>query len=220
MKMSTGARLRFLKEKLLKKISREKFVEGLGISARTLQSYEEDETSPGADFLQHLWNKYHDQLSWADFSWLLTGVRPSHAAEDGYAHIPLYDVRPAAGGGAFVQAEEVTDILAFRKEWIANELRASVKDLAVLFVEGDSMTPTLSPGDIIMVLKSESRALQDGIYVIWLEGTLLVKRLQKLLGGRVAVRSDNLNYPPLEVDIKKTPDFRVIGRVIWAGKRF
>ncbi len=216
-----GKRLRFLRENLLKKVSREKFVRELGVSARTLQSYEEDETSPDANFLNRLWAKYNGQLTLEDFNWLLMGERHAAAKPDEYAHIPLYDVRASAGGGAYVEAEHITDVLAFRKEWIANELRVSVKDLAVIFVEGDSMTPTLNPGDIMLVVKDHGTMPQDGIYVISLDGTLLVKRLQKLLGGRIAIQSDNSNYRPQEVDLKQAhADFCIIGRVVWAGRRF
>lgn len=218
--LTIGERLRFIRDKTLA-VSRANFIKGLDISARSLESYEKNETSPDARFLTRLWAKYSEQLSIEDFNWLLTGERRAAAAPDEYAHIPLYDVRAAAGGGAYVETETVTDVLAFRKEWIANELRVSTKDLSVIFVEGDSMTPTLNPGDIMLVVKDHGLMPQDGVYVISLDGTLLVKRLQKLLGGRIAIQSDNHNYRPQEVDLKQAnADFRIIGRVVWAGRRF
>ena len=215
-----GKRLRYIREKIIN-LGRKKFIEGLPVTEGTLENYENDATSPSVDFLQKVWDKYHDKLTTEDFDWLLKGTRQKQAVADDYAHIPLYDVQASAGGGAYVETEEVTDILAFRKDWIANELRVGVKDLAVLFVEGDSMTPTLNPGDIMLVVKDQGRMPKDGVYVITLDGTLLVKRLQKLLGGKIAIQSDNPNYRAQEVDMRaEHADFQIIGRVVWAGRRF
>jgi len=212
-----GERLRFFREKKTEIKSRKEFVKGLGITERTLERYENDVRSPDAAFLTNLYTRWHMTL---DMDWLLTGSTKQETT-DAFAHIPLYDVRASAGGGAYIETEQVTNVLAFRKEWIANELRVSVKDLVVLFVEGDSMTPTLNPGDIMLVVKDHGLMPQDGVYIITLDGTLLVKRLQKLLGGKLAIQSDNPNYRPLEVDLKKThDDFHIIGRVVWAGRRF
>lgn len=162
--------------------------------------------------------------------WILKGAKPmflegkERTSED-YIYIPLYDVRAAAGGGAFPpEGEEVKDLLAFKRDWIINELRLSVGGLSMLFVEGDSMTPTLSPGDIMLIVKDQNMAnIQDGIYVVRLEGALLVKRLQRLPGNQLKVKSDNPAYEPFIIDMlaaRFADDFHVIGRVVWAGRRF
>lgn len=158
--------------------------------------------------------------------WILEGTKPmflekARASED-YAYIPLYDVRAAAGAGAFPpEGEEVKDMLAFKRDWIISELRVSVGHLSMLFVEGDSMTPALNPGDIILIIKDHELAIQDGVYVVRLEGALLVKRLQRLPGNLLKVKSDNQNYEPYTIDLtKEHKDFAVIGRVVWAGRRF
>lgn len=162
----------------------------------------------------------------ANPEWLLEGKKPMMSglqrATDDYAYIPLYDVRAAAGAGAFPpEGEEVKDMLAFKRDWIISELRVNVNQLSMLFVEGDSMAPTLSPGDTMMIVKDQGMAIQDGIYVVRLEGALLVKRLQRLPGNQLKVKSDNPNYEPYTMDLtKEHKDFAVIGRVVWAGRRF
>jgi len=166
----------------------------------------------------------------ANPEWLLEGRKPMFLAERGkppedFAYIPLYDVKAATGAGAFPpEGEEVKDLLAFKRDWIINELRVSVGGLSMLFVEGDSMTPTLNPGDIMLIVKDQNMAdIQDGIYVVRLEGALLVKRLQRLPGNKLKVKSDNSAYEPFIIDMvaaKLVDDFHVIGRVVWAGRRF
>lgn len=217
---SVGERLQYLREKQLKQ-SREKFIEGLEISPRTLSSYEKNETSPGTDFLQKVWDKYHAQLSLDDFNWLLFGERGQGLPAGDYARVPLYDVQAAAGAGAVVSGEEVLDVLAFKKSWLSSELRVSEKDLALIFVSGESMEPTLRPGDMALIVKQDGQPVDDGIYVVRLEDALLVKRLQRLPGGRLQVSSDNPAYKPFEIDLKtQARDFAIIGKVVWAGKRF
>lgn len=138
-----------------------------------------------------------------------------------YAAIPLYDVRAAAGGGAVVDHEHVVDFLHFKQEWIRQELRASPNDLYLIYVDGESMEPTLRPGDVILVDHRDQAQARDGVYVLRLDGTLLVKRLQKLPGGIIEVTSDNPAYKSftLKLSEMKEQDFDIIGRVVWTGRR-
>lgn len=219
--MSTvGERLQHLREKQLKQ-SREKFIEGLDISPRTLSSYEKNETSPTAEFFEAVWAKYNKILTLDDFNWLLFGERSEGLPHGDYARVPLYDVEASAGGGAAVAGEEVLNVLAFRKDWLSTELRVSEKDLSLIFVSGESMEPTLRPGDMVLIVRQNGQPVEDGIYVVRLEDALLVKRLQRLPGGRLQVSSDNPAYKPFEIDVKTSGgDFVIIGKVVWAGRRF
>lgn len=71
------------------------------------------------------------------------------------------------------------------------------------------------------VVKDHGKMIQDGIYVIRLKGTLLVKRLQRLPGNILKIISDNHSYEPYSIDLtKEHRDFAIIGRVVWAGRRF
>ncbi len=85
-------------------------------------------------------------------------------------------------------------------------------------VDGDSMTPTLSDGDDILVDREDGAGrLRDGIYVLRIEDALVVKRLAVGPGGRLSVRSDNDAYPGWP-DVE--PDsIDVVGRVVWVGRR-
>jgi phage repressor protein C with HTH and peptisase S24 domain len=89
----------------------------------------------------------------------------------------------------------------------------------VIQVEGDSMLPTLSDGDEILVDGSDGAArLRDGIYVLRIEDALMVKRLAlSPVEKRVTIRSDNPAYPSWPDCDRSTID--VVGRVIWVGRR-
>ena len=81
------------------------------------------------------------------------------------------------------------------------------------------MAPTLLPGDDILVDRSDGDArVRDGIYVLRMDDTLMVKRLTlHPVTRRVTVQSDNPAYadwPDLSLS-----DIKLIGRVIWTGRR-
>lgn len=93
--------------------------------------------------------------------------------------------------GAFLETENVKYLFAFKWEWITRELRVNKQDIKIIFVDGDSMIPTLNPGDIMLIVKDHGKMIQDGISVIRFEGTLLVKRFQRLPGNILKIISDN-----------------------------
>lgn len=136
-----------------------------------------------------------------------------------YVSLPLYDLRAAAGGGAIVESEQVVDVLKFKREWIARELHANQKDLCLLYVDGDSMEPELRPGDIILVDRSDVGPNRDGVYVLRMDESLLVKRLQRLPGGGLRVTSDNEKYEAFTIKFREAINIAIIGRVVWAGRR-
>src|SRR6185369_4649196 len=106
---------------------------------------------------------------------------------------------------------------AFDERWLKKLTSSHASDLSIVQVEGDSMAPTLNAGDDILVdLGDGPERLRDGIYVLRVDGALLVKRLAiHPVGRRVTVQSDNPAYgdlPDCGLD-----EIDCIGRVIWAG---
>ena len=90
----------------------------------------------------------------------------------------------------------------------------------MLKVDGDSMEPSLRTGELVMVDRSASgRGIAPGIWVFSVRGALSIKRLQALPSGQFRVLSDNPAYEPYTVDPAADP-FQLIGRVVWAGRRF
>ena len=168
------------------------------------------------------------------FSWLKIKLSPelindSKSAsarrfdKDEFAQVPMYDVAASAGHGALVEDEAVEGMLVFRNDWIRNELRVNPSELYLVTVNGDSMYPTLSPNDIILVHDTSHTGSVpcDGIYLLRLDGSLLVKRLQRRPSNRVKIISDNPSYEAYEVaaDDLTDADFCVLGRVVWSGRK-
>ncbi len=150
---------------------------------------------------------------------LLGGPAAAPKPAEGLIAVPRFDIRASAGAGAFTDGERPTAHLGFEPRFLKQLCAADPRNLSIIRVEGDSMFPTLSDGDDIMVDRSPAGArVHDGIYVLRREDTLMVKRIAVHPGSRrLTISSDNSSYPswtdcdPAEVDI--------IGRVVWAGRR-
>jgi phage repressor protein C with HTH and peptisase S24 domain len=133
--------------------------------------------------------------------------------------IDSFAVFASAGHGAEVGSELRTEPMSFRTDWLKKEGFPEDR-LAVIRAKGDSMEPTISDNDVILVLLSNGDAPRDGLHVIRLDGGLFVKRLQFDPFGGLSVVSDNPSYKSYAVSKEQRPDVHIIGRVVWAGKKF
>ncbi len=136
-----------------------------------------------------------------------------------YTLVDCYQVFASAGFGATVSEELKTDPMAFRTEWLKKE-GLSPERLAVIRAKGDSMEPTISNNDIILVYLCNGEALRDGLYVLRIGDSLLVKRLQFDPFGGFKIISDNPGYETQMVTKDQRADVHIVGRVAWAGKKF
>jgi phage repressor protein C with HTH and peptisase S24 domain len=134
--------------------------------------------------------------------------------------IPEIDVRAAAGPGALNEEQPDTVATWYLPEWlIEHELRTQAASVRLMSVMGDSMWPTLSDGDRIMVDLSHKAPSPPGIFVLWDGFGLVTKRVDRIPGGeqpKIRLVSDNDAYPAYDCDVQ---DINVVGRVIWAAKR-
>ena len=147
----------------------------------------------------------------------LGGLVPA-VTKFGLRTIPKLDVGASAGPGAMNDAEALAGKIGFDEKWL-RKLAVDPAQLSLIRVDGDSMVPTLNNGDDIMVDSSAATGmLRDGSHVIRMDDVLMVKRLAKGPAGRLSVLSDNPAYPDwADVDGAAVS---VIGRVVWAGRRF
>ena len=149
---------------------------------------------------------------------VLGGPPPRTPQTSGFCAVPQLSVEASAGPGALPSGEAVLAHFGFDRRWLRT-LSGTPDKLSIISVRGDSMQPTLAEGDDILVDTGDAAdRLRDGIYVLRVEDALLVKRLARNPAtGRISIRSDNPAYPAW--DECAAADIRVIGRVVWAGRR-
>lgn len=129
--------------------------------------------------------------------------------------IPIMNVTASAGDGAVVVSEKESGTIGFSEVWLHQQGLNSA-DLFTMPSTGESMEPTIKAGEYLLCSKAEHHIKPgDGIFVIRLEGDILVKRLQRLPGNNLQVSSDNSeHYKPFNIDLNDGVDFKILGKVV------
>lgn len=133
-----------------------------------------------------------------------------------YGYIPLYDAKVTAGNSSWTDGATVLTKLAFTKHWL-RRMGITEKQCSAVRIDGDSMEPTLSEGDMVLVDHERRDVAGDNIYVIRLDQHLYAKRLRWIPGGMMEIISDNPLYPPMKVEPTHLSDIDIIGKVIYHG---
>ncbi len=140
-------------------------------------------------------------LSEEEFAEIAKNSETEKSAESGgRVFIPLIEQKASAGFGAELLngGDEMRNAIRLPE-------KLKVKGAVALAVEGDSMTPTLNDGDIVVC--DTGGWSGDGIYIIRTQGHLYIKRVVQSSSG-FQVISDNPKYPPYIAE-----ETEIIGRV-------
>ncbi|HEY9091514.1 S24 family peptidase [Parasphingorhabdus sp.] len=143
---------------------------------------------------------------------------PPPTGRDGMVEVPVLDVNVSAGHGALATSEDRKTRFSFDENWLRKLTPARDASLSVVRVMGDSMEPTLSDGDDVLVDASDHGSrLRDGIYVIRVDDTLVVKRIALRPDSPfITIASDNPAYPTWD-DVDRST-IHIAGRVLWFGR--
>ncbi|MCF8064421.1 MAG: helix-turn-helix domain-containing protein [Desulfarculaceae bacterium] len=159
--------------------------------------------------------------------WLATGQGPMRdggkddsSIGTGTISIPCYDLQTLTGHSEVKGALSAPPKhFAFQSAWLRDKTRLNHEDLLLVKVVGDAMVPTLNQGDVVLANRAKAHVPDDGLYVLLMDGTMLVKRLRKRPGRKVQVISDNEAYGSFDLDLADPPeDMTIIGRVVWFGR--
>jgi phage repressor protein C with HTH and peptisase S24 domain len=144
------------------------------------------------------------------------GVQMDRESE--YFLIPLY---PQKSGEENISEKGLYVKIMPLKSWAQNALQVNPDNLSMMLVEGESMSPTFNPGDILIVDQSRGKeSLEEGFYLIILNGSSpLLKRLQPMLEGKLRIISDNPRYESMTVSPEEAAEIRIVGKIIWQARR-
>jgi phage repressor protein C with HTH and peptisase S24 domain len=204
--------------------SRERVRELTGLHPNTLANYEAGRV-PDSAFVVRFCDAYG-----VNEAWLLSGRgeklraggmgdsgrefrRDGSPAEDAAISVPLLDVRAGAGEGQLVWDEQPEAKIVFPRAML-NRMGVSPLDARLLTAKGDSMLPSIVDGSLILIDVGDIEPRED-IFVLRYGDAILVKRLQRRLGGAIALRSDNPIYGEEELRADVAHDLQIIGRVRW-----
>lgn len=164
----------------------------------------------------------------------LDALEPSDVSErqqpdipGGYTHVVAFEhndasqiqirkvkLRLSAGINGFAIEQEELDgnPISFRKEWFLSHGYLPEKLIAI-GVKGDSMEPTMSQGDTVVINTAE-RAPKDGkIFAVNYEGEAVIKRMERNIGQWWLV-SDNPDQRQYPRKVCQEDACLIIGRVV------
>lgn len=203
------------------KMNQNEFANKIHKVTRTLQKYESGEIVPDYSIVQLIAKTFN-----VNPDWLLNGTGEmfidnvsSQQELSDIISIPYYpEVSAAAGSGALVYDESTVKNIQISSAIINISTGDNV---CLINATGNSMQPVIDDRDLLLVDLSQKLITDEGIYVIRLDTTLVVKRVQKILNGFILI-SDNPQYPPKEITAENfnENDAAVIGKVIAVIKNF
>ena len=195
-----------------------------GVAKSTFQSWVEGKRDPSFEGLAQF-----AATTGVSLDWIAHGRTSSAAPNDNgstdfdsgstaFVGIPRFDVRLSAGSGTFSERAVVLDRIPFTARFLRRKLsRGSPDGLAIVEAAEDSMKPTISNGDLVMV-DTHDRSPGDGLYALVFDESLSIKRLHRRLDG-VEIGSDNQDrYRPITVPKDRLGEVQIVGRVRWIGR--
>lgn len=148
--------------------------------------------------------------------WLVWG-RGEAVGDGDVVRVARYDATLAAGAGSWNEGKRRLDDMPFTSTFFQKKLgRTSGAGFAVLEARGDSMEPSISDGDLLLVDEADSRII-DGVFAFLLDDEARVKRFRRRLDG-ISIISDNSIYDAEELATDQLDRITIIGRVRWVGK--
>lgn len=130
--------------------------------------------------------------------------------------VEVLDVSASAGSG-HIQGSDIIDVIHAIE--YSNDQALSMfggrssSEIKVINVRGDSMSPTIEPGDLLFVDVGINEFDGDGIYTFGFDGKIYVKRLQ-MIPDQLLVISDNSKYREWSVNKENEYRFYIYGKVL------
>lgn len=139
--------------------------------------------------------------------------------DDNMVVIPYFENTYAAAGTGYINYDEAPTPMSFDKYFLKSFLGiTNLLNLHVINSIGLSMEPTIKEGCKLFIFpfENESNQIKDGgIYVIWANDTVLVKRMShNPITGSVVLKSDNKEYDDINISKEDFRSCKIIGRVV------
>ncbi len=185
-----------------------------GLSRAVIGKYLSGKSDPSRERLVKL-----AEAAGISIRWLATGEGEMSGSDDSYVFMPRSEIKKDQ---LSVVSDQIVDHVAFRAERVRESLRVDPSGLALIEARGDAMAPTIHGGDLLLIEVSGKPVdpdwvqAPDGVYALVRPDGLAVKRLVRRLDGLIEVRSDN---PLYGYEVASPEAFKVLGRVLWFGRR-
>lgn len=196
----------------------------VNVSVNTIQSYESGCLPRGEHFL-NLARSLQCSLDWLiglnteGLSWPITvndsdNLPGSPGQEE--SNTPRSWVYPAFLESEVPNQTARTPIpVSFERKWIT-ALINNVDNARLILAKGPAMQPTFTDGDLLLINIGQRQIYQGQVYIIHLDGYILINRVEIRPGGVYRIVSDNREIaPPYEIAANQ---MKVLGQVVWSSR--
>jgi phage repressor protein C with HTH and peptisase S24 domain len=98
------------------------------------------------------------------------------------------------------------------------KLGLKMKNLKLIRAHGNTMTPTISDGDLLMIDINQNYFNSDAVYLLRIDAKYLVpKRLQHTTDQGLLIINDNASYRDQSISAKQKDSLDIVGKVIWTA---
>ena len=184
----------------------------VGVAPNTISQIATGQRNPSLDLLEKITGAL--DLSLPEFFACKDGSLPE------IVFVERVKARPRGGGGGLETDAECSGLYSFHSSFIARK-RGSAEDMKIFEVAGDSMSPTLNDGDLIMVNLRETDVRGGYVYLLRMGDELMVKRLENRPGNRLLIRSDNPAYEAILISKDSAGgEVQIYGRMVWSCREY
>ena len=124
-------------------------------------------------------------------------------------------IKPSCGVGTLVEQEPLVRPILLGNDVLMHYLRCSnPKNVKAFTACGDSMSPLIEDGDVLLVDTGRCDISNSGVYVFCINNEWRAKRFNLKLDGTLEIISDNKKYKKEILTPDTLVEIKVIGRVI------
>lgn len=192
-----------------RKITQQQLADAIGVSRSAVQRWLSQER-PAASKLRALSTYFGVSVAY------LLGDETETAKDGASPSGGVWQINELKGGPN--DKPSVVHRMLVDAEWLQSICPTEHPEkLALYSVHTDAMTPTLRQGDLVLV-DTANKVLDEGLFVVILDNTSCVRRLQQLPAHQIRVICDNPHYERLTVN-PASGALQVLGRVVyrWNG---
>ncbi len=206
--MSFGKRLKEVLKKL--NLTQTALSKEIGTSNVVINRYVKGKTTPDYNFLNKLAAIYNININW-----LLTGegsIFPTRNIktinDKDYYFLPIID-SVSCGSPQEIESAEPLDHIMLD----TNSLSGNFNDYFSFYASGNSMSPYISNGDVIIVKQNDDwNTADDRVCVINVDGEITLKKVKIFSEGKeILLQPYNKDYAPILLDKEKALNSRLIG---------
>lgn len=188
------------------------------ITRNSISQWESDSTEPDLARIATIASYLGVDRGWLAFGDYATGNRRTKARHP-ITPITEYDVVTHRAPDDITRDDLAVSDWGFPTAWLHNEVHADPRELVMMRVDGDSMVPTLAPGDRVLLDMSRRAPSPPGLFLVWDGIGMVVKRVEVVPNSappRLLLTADNPAYQAYERNLEEV---EIRGRIVARWQR-